>query len=235
MLISYRGGAREKLVLVAWPRPSSPRATAAGGSSATASGTSPRTTRSSSSWATSAPSPPRSCGSIRRASPATCSIRSAATAATSSPHGPGDDRRRGVGRAFVPAPGGARDRPDREAQGLCAPGSGARHRPEDPNEGGSASGPTRATMASGSRSFGILGLTKVRLLTNNPEEDRRFRHPRLRPARRRADPDHRPRRGRPPQVPRRQAGEARAQAAGSLRADAIRSVGTAHLVLICRF
>ena len=110
----------------------------------------------------------RWCASTRNASPATCSDRSAATAATSSHAALRGDRPARARRAALPAAGGPRDRARRQAQGLRAPGSRSRHRRGQRSV--SAIRPTCATTASGPRSSPISASSAIELLTNNPRK-----------------------------------------------------------------
>ena len=80
----------------------------------------------------------------------------------------GDDRGGGRGRAPLHAPGGPGHRPAQQAAGLRAAGAG----PATPWRPTSswASRPTCATTASAPRSWCDLGLTSIRLMTNNPRK-----------------------------------------------------------------
>ena len=72
------------------------------------------------------------CACTRSASPAMCSTRCAATAASSSTVRSPQIAAEGAGRAAVPVPGGPRHRPAEQAAGLRAAGAGARHRRRQP-------------------------------------------------------------------------------------------------------
>ena len=82
--------------------------------------------------------------------------------------GAGDDRAGGRGRAALPLPGGARDRPAQQAARLQAAGGGRSTRSTPTSS--SACRPTCATTGSAPRSSVDLGLTSIRILTNNPKK-----------------------------------------------------------------
>ena len=109
-----------------------------------------------------------SSASTRNASPATSSTRSAATAASSSTSRCARIDAGGLRRAPLPRPGGTRDRAAQQAQGLRAAGE----RASTPwrRTSRSASRQTRGSTASDSQILADLGLTTIRMLTNNPKK-----------------------------------------------------------------